>query len=407
MSNASNSASSICGISVGTENCYVAVAKAGGIEILLNEYSQRSTPAYLEFGGNQREIGVSAKQKQMMNVQKTVFAPTQLIGKLFKDLNRAEIPYNVEENEKGEVSIRVSHNGEELVLSATQVMAMLFTKLRQISGNPVDCVLNCPAYFAEPQRRAYLAAAQIAGLNPLMLISDLTATALYYGFYRSSSSKQETSIVAFVDCGQTSIQASVVLFNHKDNQIRILDTECLPNIGGKDFDLILAKHFVEQKNLSLNKRAMLRLLAECEKTKKQMSANSNELPVNIECLYDEKDFSARIDRSVFEDLSKDLFQSIQTMLSLTLERSKEKFEREFEGSQFKIDSVEIVGGTSRIPAIKRMIKDTFGVEPSTTLNADEAVARGCALQCAILSPTFKVPKELHVVDLMPYQIGFK
>lgn len=406
MSNASNSASSICGISVGTENCYVAVAKAGGIEILLNEYSQRSTPAYLEFGGNQREIGVSAKQKQMMNIQKTVFAPTQIIGKRFEELNRAEIPYNVEENEKGEVSIRVNHNGEELVLSATQVMAMLFTKLRQISGNPVDCVLNCPAYFAEPQRRAYLAAAQIAGLNPLMLISDLTATALYYGFYRSSP-KNESSIVAFVDCGQTSIQASVVLFHHKDNQIRVLDTECLPNVGGKDFDLLLANHFIQQKNLTLNKRAKLRLVAECEKTKKQMSANSNELPVNIECLYEEKDFSARIDRSVFENLCEQLFQSIQSMLSLTLNRAKEKFEREFEGSPFKIDSVEIVGGTSRIPAIKRMIKNTFGVEPSTTLNADEAVARGCALQCAILSPTFKVPKELNVIDLMPYQIGFK
>lgn len=408
MANAANSTASICGIDIGTENCYVAVARQGGIEILLNEYSQRSTPAYIAFGGNQRELGVSAKQKQMMNLSNTCFAPTSIIGKKFKDLNLSDIPYSVEENELHEVSVRVFHNGEELVLTATQVLAMLFTKLRQISGNPVDCVINCPNYFNDTQRRALMDAAVIAGLNPLKIISDMSAVALYYGFYRSTSASQDCSIVAFVDCGQSSTQASVVLFNHKENSLKVLDAEC-EMVGGKHFDEILANHFIAQKKLQLSKRARYRLVAECEKVKKQMSANSNELPVNIECLYDDRDFTGRVDRSTFEQLSAELLGNINSMFSDTYRRASERFDREFSEKfgKFRIDSVEIVGGTSRIPSIKKMIKDIFGVEPSTTLNADEAVARGCALQCAILSPTFKVAKELQMSDSLPYQIDFR
>lgn len=409
MATTTNSSASICGIDIGTENCYVAVARQGGIEILLNEYSQRSTPAYIAFGGNQRELGVSAKQKQMMNLSNTCFAPISIIGKKFKDLNLAEIPYSVEENELGEVSVRVFHNGEELHLTATQVLAMLFTKLRQISGNPVDCVINCPNYFTDTQRRALIDAAVIAGLNPLKIISDMTAVALYYGFYRSSSAAQEYSIVGFVDCGQTSTQASVVLFNHKENLLKVLDAEYQENVGGKHFDQVLANYFIQKHNLQLNKRARYRLIAECEKLKKQMSANSNELPINIECLYDDRDFTGRIDRATFEQLAGELLEKINSMFQDTFRRAEEKFNKEFaeKYGKFRIDSVEVVGGTSRIPSIKRMIKEVFGVEPSTTLNADEAVARGCALQCAILSPTFKVAKELQMADSLPFQVDFR
>lgn len=408
MANASNSTVSICGIDVGTENCYVAVARQGGIEILLNEYSQRSTPAYIAFGGNQRELGVSAKQKQMMNLKNTCFAPSLIIGKRYKDLNIKEIPYNIVEDQDGLPVVVVNHNNEENRLSPTQVLAMLFTKLRQIAGGVIDCVINCPNYFTDSQKRSLIDAAQIAGLNPLKIVPDMTAIALYYGFYRSSSG-QENSIVGFVDCGQTSIQASIVLFNHKENSMRVLDAGYETNVGGKYFDEILADHFIHQKNLKLNDRARYRLIAECEKVKKQMSANSNELPINIECLYEDRDFSARVDRATFEQLSENLLLKIKGMLQSTYDRALEKYNKDFADKlgEFKVDSVEIVGGTSRIPAIKHLIKQIFGVESSTTLNADEAVARGCALQCAILSPTFKVAKELQIIDSLAYQVNFR
>lgn len=412
MASVANSSTSICGIDVGSENCYVAVARQGGIEILLNEYSQRSTPAYIAFGGSQRELGVSAKQKQMMNLTNTCVSPTLLIGKPFEELDLEDIPYKVQKDKKtGEVVVCVNHNGEDLVLTPTQVLAMLFTKLRQISGNVIDCVINCPNYFTEIQKKALMDAAVIAGLNPLKVIPDMTAIALYYGFYRSSSAGQaESSIVAFVDCGHTSTQVSVVLFNHKESSMHVLDAEYEANAGGKHFDEVLAKHFINEKKLELNKRARYRLIAECEKLKKQMSANSNDLPINIECLYNDRDFSARADRSKFEELSSELLSKIKEMLARVLQRSIEKYDRDFAdkfGKFTTVHSVEIVGGTSRVPAIKRMIKDIFTVEPSTTLNADEAVARGCALQCAILSPTFKVAKELKINDSLPYQINFR
>lgn len=406
-SSTANAASSICGIDIGTENCYIAVARAGGIEILLNEYSQRSTPAYVAFGGSQRELGVSAKQKQMMNLNSTCFAPSSIIGKKYSELNLTDFPYNIVQGPDDEPLIEVDHNGEHLVLTPTQVLAMLFTKLRQIGGNMVDCVINCPSFFNDTQRRALLNAARISGLNPIKVISDMSATALYYGFYRTG---QDWSIAAFVDCGQTSTQASVVLFHHKENYLRVLSTEYEENIGGKHFDEVLANHFIQEKKLSLNKRARSRLIVECEKLKKQMSANSNELPINIECLQDDRDFSARLDRTQFEQLSQQLLGRINNIFQRALDNAREQFDKNLAqklGGQFKISSVEVVGGTSRVPAIKQMIKNIFGCEASTTLNADEAVARGAALQCAILSPTFKVARELHIIDSYPYQINFR
>lgn len=409
MASVSSASSAICGIDVGSENCYVAVARLGGIEILLNEYSQRSTPSYVGFGGNQRELGVSAKQKQMMNLSNTCVAPTLLIGRRYDELDLNSIPYRVEKDAEGMPVVVVNHNDEELRLSPTQVLAMLFTKLRQIAGNVVDCVINCPNYFTEVQKRALMDAASIAGLNPLKVIPDMTAVALYYGFYRAASAGTEFSVVAFVDGGHTSTQASVVLFNHKENTMHVLDTEYEPTVGGKHFDEVLANHFIAEKKLQLNKRARCRLLAECEKVKKQMSANSNELPINIECLQDDRDFSARIDRTKFEELSTPLLEKVHQTLATLRQRAQEKYDKDFADKfgAFAVHSVEIVGGSSRISAIKRMIKDIFGVEPSTTLNADEAVARGCALQCAILSPTYKVAKELKILDSLPYQINFK
>ncbi|KAI1291968.1 Heat shock -like protein [Halotydeus destructor] len=411
-SGSSQTSYSICGFDIGSENCYIAVAQGGGIEILLNDYSQRSTPAYVALGDKQRELGVSAKQKQLMNLQSTYINMKRIVGRQYNDVMKNEqLPYPVQQGEDGDLVVEITHNNEDYKFTMTQLLAMVFTKLRQIAGNSVDCVINCPNYFNDAQKRAMLDAAQIAGLNPLRVLPDLTAIGVLYGFYRTSSGADST--VAFVDLGQTTTQCSVVYYKNKQSSsMHVLAVESDGGVGGKNFDEVLANHFINSNNLgNLNKRGKCRLVAECERLKKQMSANSTKIPMNVECLTEDRDFSSSSCREEFETLAGDYFKRIETMLRSVFEKAHEKFLLNQKGEEkpvdFKIDAVELLGGGSRIPAIKNMVKDIFGVEPTTTMNADEAVARGCALQCAMLSPTFKVGREMVVHDYNMYNINCK
>ena len=399
------------GFDIGSENCYIGVAKGGGIEIILNDYSQRSTPSYVALGDKQRELGVSAKQKQLMNIQSTFYALKRLIGRQFNDVASTEgLPFPIEVGEHGDVVVKVNHNGEDMTFSATQLLAMLLTKLKVIAEGSVDVVLNCPSYFTDAQRRSLADAAVIAGLNPLRILPDLTAVGIFYGFYRAYSSPDIN--VAFIDVGHTTTQISVVNFRNRNGtgMMTVLDVQSDCHLGGKDLDELLANYFIEEKKLTLNKRSKLRLLAACEKLKMQMSANSNRLPIGIECLYEEKDFSSFMDRALFEQLASSFFARVENLMRLCLEKSHEKFLLLQKGEEkpvdFVVGAVEIVGGSSRVAAIKRIAKEVFGQEPTTTLNADEAVARGCALQCAMLSPTCKV-KEFQVTDFAQYPVSCK
>ncbi|XP_053209450.1 heat shock protein 105 kDa-like [Panonychus citri] len=418
------STASICGFDVGSENCYIGIAAQGGIEIILNEYSQRSTPAFISLNDKQRELGVSAKQKQLTNLNNTFNGLSRLVGRQFNEVTASEnLSFPAELSDTGELAVKVWINDEEVTYTATQLLAMLFTKLRQVANNAVDCVINCGNWFTDGQRRALRDAAIIAGLNPLRILNDMTAVGIYYSLYRVGNNTSN-AIVGFVDVGASSTQCAIIYF--EKTVLQVLAVEYEPNLGGKHFDALIANHFIKEQNLTLSKRAYLRLTAECEKLKKQMSANSNSLPINVECLQDDKDFSGRMDRTTFEKLAENHLTAIENVFKRTYERAAARFnelceerkKREEENKdakkseeskpmEFKINVVEIVGGASRIPAIKRFIKDIFGVEASTTLNADEAVARGCALQCAMLSPSFRVARELQIVDYSAYQINCK
>ena len=401
------------GFDIGSENCYIAVTQGGGIEIILNDYSQRSTPAYVALGDRQRELGVSAKQKQPMNFKATFYALTRLVGRQFNDvISTEDVPFPIEAGEHGDVVISVKHNQQDYKFTAVQLLAMLITKLRQTSENVTDCVINCPGYFTDAQRRALLDAARLAGLQPLRILPDLTAVGLYFGFYQTHS-VPAASIVAFVDCGHTTTQVAVMRFQTGATGIgsmTVLSAESDAFLGGANFNEVLAQHFISQSKLTtLSERGKLRLLEACDRVKKQMSANSNSLPVSVECLQDDRDYTWSIDRVKFEELAAPLFQRVEVMFRTALEKAHEKFlflQKADEKTEFKIDSVEIVGGSSRVAALKRLAKQVFGLEPAAHLNADEAVARGCSLMCAMLSPTVKV-KEFHVVDYAPYPISCK
>lgn len=400
---------SVIGIDIGNENSFIAVARAGGIETIANEYSQRSTPTYVAFGEKTRDLGVSAKNKQVTNLKNTLFNFKRLIGRKFRDLDIQNelqyIPYEVCELPSQELGFKVNYLGEQTIFSAQQVMAMMLTKFKEISESNlrikvVDCVLSVPIYYTDVERRAVLDAAEIAGLNVLRLMNETTAVALAYGFYQTDLPEDKPKNVVVVDLGNSSLQVTACAFTK--GKLKILGSSWNRTLGGRDFDNVLVKHFVEEfnekykLNIMSNKRAVMRLMQECEKLKKQMSANSVELPLNIECFMEDKDVSGRMKREVFEKLSVKILSNIEeTMVKLLVDTNLKPDD---------IESVQIVGASTRLPAVKLLVQKVFGKEPSTTLNQDEAVARGCALQCAMVSPTFKV-RDFSITDIQPYAIN--
>lgn len=404
---------SVVGFDVGFLNCYVAVARAGGIETVANEYSDRCTPACVSFGPRNRSIGAAAKSQVVTNCKNTVQGFKKFHGRAFSDPYvqslKENMVYDIAQMPTGTTGIKVMYMEEEKVFSIEQVTAMLLTKLKETAENalkkPVaDCVVSVPCYYTDAERRSVVDAAQIAGLNCLRLMNETTAVALAYGIYKQDlpAPEEKARNVVFVDLGHSGYQTSVCAFNK--GKLKVLATACDPLLGGKDFDEMVVKHFCEEfgKKYKLDvkskPRALVRLYQECEKLKKLMSANSSDLPLNIECFMNDIDVTGKMNRTQFEEMCADILARVEPPLQSLLEQAKLKKE--------DIYAVEIVGGASRIPAVKERISKFFGKELSTTLNADEAVARGCALQCAILSPAFKV-REFSITDAVPYPISLK
>nr|AKB96224.1 heat shock protein [Cherax destructor] len=401
---------SVIGIDFGNDGCYIAVARQGGIETIANDYSLRSTPSCVAFGEKNRVLGVAAKNQMTTNMKNTIHSFKRMLGRQFRDPKvQAEIssfPFRVVELPDRGVGIVVQYLNEEQIFTPIQITAMLFSKLKltaeQALGIKVnDVVIGVPCYFTDAERRAMLDAAVTAGLNVLRLFNETTATALAYGIYKQDlpGPEEKPRNVVFVDCGNSNIQVSVVAFNK--GKLKMLATSADANLGGRDFDRLMAHHFAMEFKSKYkidatgNPRAWLRLCTEVEKLKKQMSANSTDLPINIECFMDDKDVSAKLNRATMEEMAAPLLKRVESTLQHCLQDSSLKLD--------DISSVEIVGGSTRIPAIKLLIEKVFNKVPSTTLNQDEAVARGCALQCAMLSPAFKV-REFSVTDVQPYSI---
>ncbi|XP_050370955.1 heat shock 70 kDa protein 16 [Argentina anserina] len=400
---------SVVGIDIGNENCVIAVVKQRGIDVLLNEESKRETPAVVCFGEKQRFLGSAASASAMMHPKSTVSQVKRLIGRRFsepdvqKDLRM--LPFQTSEGTDGGILIHLSYLGGTHTFTPVQIAAMLFAHLREIIEKnlemPIsDCVINIPSYFTDLQRRAYLDAATVAGLKPLRLMHDCTATALSYGIYKTDFSNSGPTYVAFVDIGHCDTQVSIVSFEsgHMTMRSHTFDR----SLGGRDFDEVLFSHFAtqfkEQYKIDVysNVKACVRLMAACEKLKKVLSANA-EAPLNIECLMDEKDVKGFMKREEFEMLASSLLERIRVPCSKALADAGLTADM--------IHSVELVGSGSRIPAIARALISLFRQEPRRTLNASECVARGCALQCAMLSPVFRV-REYEVQDSIPFAIGF-
>ncbi|XP_028994579.1 heat shock 70 kDa protein 4L [Betta splendens] len=404
---------SVVGIDVGFQNCYIAVARSGGIETVANEYSDRCTPACVSLASKNRMIGNAAKSQIITNFKNTVHGFKKFHGRAFDDpfvqAEKTKLPYSLHKLNNGNTGIKVRYLDEDKVFTVEQIAGMLLTKLKETSESAlkkpvVDCVISVPSFFTDAERRSVLDASQIAGLNCLRLINDTTAVALAYGIYKQDlpTPEERPRNVVFVDMGHSSFQVSITAF-HK-GKLKVLATAFDPHLGGRNFDEAVVDFFCKEfkgkykLNVRDNPRALLRLYQECEKLKKLMSANSSDLPLNIECFMNDIDVSSRMNRGQFEDMCAQYLMRVEVPLKAVLEQSKL--------SRDDIYAVEIVGGATRIPAVKERITKVFCKDVSTTLNADEAVARGCALQCAILSPAFKV-REFSITDVVPFPITLR
>ncbi|MED6216189.1 hypothetical protein PIB30_005068 [Stylosanthes scabra] len=399
---------SVVGFDIGNENCVIAVVKQGGVDVLLNEESKRETPAVVCFGEKQRFLGSSGAASAMMHPKSTVSQVKRLIGRKFSDPDVQKdlkmLPVETSEGPDGGILIHLKYLKENHRFTPVQILAMLFSHLKTIAekdlGMPVsDCVIGVPSYFSDSQRRAYLNAAAIVGLKPLRLIHDCTATGIGYGIYKADFRGAAPIYVAFVDIGHCDTQVSIAAF--QAGKMKMLSHAFDWSLGGRDFDEVLFSYFAakfrEQYSIDVysNARACIRLRSACEKLKKVLSANA-EAPLNIECLMDEKDVKGIIKREEFEKLASGLLERIRVPCNKALADAGLTVE--------KIHSVELVGSGSRIPAITRLLTSLSKREPSRTLNASECVARGCALQCAMLSPALRV-KEYKVQDCSPFSVG--
>ncbi|KAJ6308892.1 hypothetical protein OIU76_018478 [Salix suchowensis] len=363
---------SVVGFDFGNENCLVAVARQRGIDVVLNDESKRETPAIVCFGDKQRFIGTAGAATTMMNPKNSISQIKRLIGRPFSDpeLQRdlKSLPFTVTEGPNGFPLIQARYLGEMRTFTPTQVLGMVFSDLKiigqkNLNAAVVDCCIGIPVYFTDLQRRAVLDAATIAGLHPLRLMHETTATALAYGIYKTDLPENDQLNVAFVDVGHASMQVCIAGF--KKGQLKIL---------AHSFD---------------------RLRAACEKLKKVLSANP-EAPLNIECLMEEKDVRGFIKREEFEQISIPILERVKRPLEKALQDAGLAVEN--------VHTVEVVGSASRIPSIMKILTEFFGKEPKRTMNSSECVSRGCALQCAILSPTFKV-REFQVQECFPFSIA--
>ncbi|KAK9064226.1 hypothetical protein SSX86_015606 [Deinandra increscens subsp. villosa] len=384
---------SVIGFDIGNESCVVAAARCGGVDVLfLNDELKSETPAMVSFGEEQRFFGSAGATFAVANPKSTVSHIKRLIGKLYKEVEEdlKLLPFVTREGPRGGILIELEYLETKWTFTPVEMLGMLLKHLKQITEKNlesavVDCVIGIPSYFTDLQRRMYLDAAQIAGLKPLRLMHDGTAIALGYGMYTTDLSDSGPTNVMFVDIGHCDTQVTVAAF--EPGKMKILSHSFDQNLGGRDFDEVLFHHFVarfkEKYKIDVyaNARASIRLRASCEKVKKVLSANAK-APLIIESLIGDTDVRGSITREEFRNLSSKLLERVTIPCSMALKNAGLSVD--------KIHTIKLVGSGSRIPAITRILTNFFEKEPTRTLNASECVARGCALRCAMLSPSLIV-----------------
>jgi len=397
------------GIDLGTTYSCVGVWQNDRVEIIPNDQGNRTTPSFVAFTDSERLIGDAAKNQAAMNPTNTVFDAKRLIGRRFTDSevqsDMKHWPFKVIEK-SGKPYIQVQFKGETKDFTAEEISSMVLTKMKDTAeaylGDKVtNAVITVPAYFNDSQRQATKDAGLIAGLNVLRIINEPTAAAIAYGLDKKSEGEKN---VLIFDLGGGTFDVSLLTI--EDGIFEVKATAGDTHLGGEDFDNRLVNHFAQEfkrkfkKDISTNPRSLRRLRTACERAKRTLSS-STQTSIEIDSLYEGIDFYTSITRARFEELNSDLFRNVIEPVEKVLNDSKL--------DKSSIHEIVLVGGSTRIPKIQSLVSQFFnGKEPSKSINPDEAVAYGAAVQAAILSgETSEKTQDLLLLDVSPLSLGIE
>ncbi|XP_010273661.1 PREDICTED: heat shock 70 kDa protein-like [Nelumbo nucifera] len=400
------------GIDLGTTYSCVGVWQNDRVEIIANDQGNRTTPSYVAFTDTERLIGDAAKNQVAMNPSNTVFDAKRLIGRRVSDPSvQSDMklwPFKVIPGPGDKPMIVVQFKGKEKHFSAEEISSMVLIKMREIAeaylGQTVkNAVITVPAYFNDSQRQATKDAGAISGLNVMRIINEPTAAAIAYGLDKKASRSGEKNVLIF-DLGGGTFDVSLLTI--EEGIFEVKATAGDTHLGGEDFDNRLVNHFVAEfkrkhkKDISSNARALRRLRTACERAKRTLSSTT-QTTIEIDSLYEGIDFYATITRARFEELNMDLFRKCMEPVEKCLRDSK------IDKSQ--VDDIVLVGGSTRIPKVQQLLQDFFnGKELCKSINPDEAVAYGAAVQAAILSGEGdQKVQDLLLLDVTPLSLGIE
>ena len=398
------------GIDLGTTYSAVGIWQNDRVEIIANDQGNRTTPSYVAFTEDERLIGDAAKNQANSNPTNTIYDAKRLIGRDYSDKQVQQeiktLGYEVIDT-KGQPRIQVEYKNETKTYSPEEISSMILVKMKEIAesylGEKVtDAVITVPAYFNDRQRQATKDAGHIAGLNVQRIINEPTAAAIAYGLDKTQS-KKETTVLIF-DMGGGTFDVSILSLDEGVFEVKSTagDTHC----GGEDFDQRIVQHLVQEfkrkykKDITQNKKAMRRLKTAAERAKKTLSSSAS-ATIEIDSIHEGIDFNTSLTRARFEELCMDIFRKTMDPVTQALNDAKL--------GKGDIDEVILVGGSTRVPKIQKMLSEFFnGKELNKSINPDECVAYGAAVQGAILSGVkSKQVQDLLLLDVTPLSLGLE
>ena len=393
----------VIGIDLGTTNSCVAFVESNEPKVIINEEGNRTTPSIVSFGKNENEIlvGEPAKRQAVVNPERTVYSSKRLIGRRFEETSddRKVLPYEVVKNKNGDAWIKI----DTKEYSPPEISANILGKLKNAAeshlGTKVtDAVITVPAYFNDSQRQATKDAGKIAGLNVERIINEPTAAALAYGF-----DKKKDGLIAVYDLGGGTFDISILEVG--ENVIEVKSTNGDTSLGGDDFDRLIINYLIEEfkkengVDLSSDKMALQRLREGSEKAKIELSA-ALETEINLPFITADqngpKHLLIKLSRSKFEQIIDEKVKSSLQPCSNALKDAGVKAS--------EINEVILVGGSTRMPIVQKIVTDFFGKEPHKGINPDEVVALGASIQGAVLSGDVK---DVLLLDVAPLSLGIE
>jgi len=401
---------SAVGIDLGTTYSCVGVWQNDRVEIIANEQGNRTTPSYVAFTDTERLVGDAAKNQVAMNPENTVFDAKRLIGRRYSDpvvqSDMKHWPFKVVSKQGDKPYIQVKYKGETKEFAPEEISSMVLGKMKEIAesylGKTVhDAVITVPAYFNDSQRQATKDAGAIAKLNVLRIINEPTAAAIAYGLDKKT--KGEANILIF-DLGGGTFDVSLLTIDNGIFEVKATAGDT--HLGGEDFDNRMVNHFIQEfkrkykHDISSNQRAVRRLRTACERAKRTLSS-STQASIEIDSLYEGIDFYTSITRAKFEELNQDLFRQCLGPVERVLKDAKL--------DKKQIHEIVLVGGSTRIPKVQQMLQEFFnGKELNKSINPDEAVAYGAAVQAAILKGEGgSKTEDLLLLDVTPLSLGLE